>query len=59
MMADPSLGESEGGLQAPYVLKEGDRYCMFYGDLHRICLATSSDGKEFTRFRNGSRTWSG
>ncbi|HEU5124157.1 MAG TPA: family 43 glycosylhydrolase [Verrucomicrobiae bacterium] len=52
MTADTSLGESEGGLQAPYVFKENDRYYMFYGDLHRICLATSSDGKEFTRHRN-------
>ncbi|MGH7946231.1 MAG: hypothetical protein ACREF9_14650, partial [Opitutaceae bacterium] len=29
-----------------------DRYYMFYGDWLRICLATSADGKTFTRFRN-------
>jgi hypothetical protein len=52
MMADPSLGEAPGGLQAPFVLKENNRYFMFYGDWERICLATSDDGKVFTRKRN-------
>jgi hypothetical protein len=52
MEADTSLGESKGGLQAPFVLKEGDTYFMFYGDLHRICLASSKDGKTFSRVLN-------
>lgn len=52
MMADPKLGEPEGGLQAPFVLKEKDTYYMFYGDWDRICLAKSSDGKNFERVLN-------
>ncbi len=49
MEADPSVGETEGGLQAPHVIKEGATYYMFYGDWNRICLAESSDGKVFSR----------
>lgn len=49
MEADPSLGETAGGLQAPYVLKADGRYTMFYGDWEHIRSATSSDGKTFTR----------
>lgn len=49
MTADTSLGETEGGLQAPYVMKHGDEYLMFYGDWVHIALATSRDGKNFTR----------
>jgi hypothetical protein len=52
MQADASLGETPGGLQAPHVLEDGDRYLMVYGDWNRICLATSKDGKTFTRHRN-------
>jgi hypothetical protein len=52
MQADTSLGESKGGLQAPYVFREGDLYYMVYGDWQRICLATSNDGKTFERIRN-------
>lgn len=52
MEADPSIGETSGGLQAPYVFKEGRIYYMFYGDWNRICLATSRDGKRFTRLLN-------
>lgn len=52
MMADPALGESKGGLQAPFVLQETNRFYMFYGDWERICLATSDDGKVFTRKLN-------
>jgi hypothetical protein len=47
--ADPSFGETEGGLQAPFVLKVGATYSMFYGDWENICLATSVDGKTFAR----------
>ena len=49
MEADTTLSENKGGLQAPYVFKRDGTYYMFYGDWNRICLATSKDGKEFTR----------
>ncbi|MGH7329775.1 MAG: hypothetical protein ACREJX_15620, partial [Polyangiaceae bacterium] len=49
MRADPSLGETPGGLQAPYVFRVGATFHMFYGDWTRICHATSTDGKTFTR----------
>jgi len=49
MEADPSLGETPGGLQAPHVVKVGHTYHMFYGDWVNICHATSKDGKNFTR----------
>jgi len=49
MEADPSLGETPGGLQAPHVVKIGRTYHMFYGDWVNICHATSNDGKNFTR----------
>ncbi len=49
MMADPNFGETEGGLQAPFVLKEGSDYFMFYGGWEHICLAKSKDGKTFAR----------
>lgn len=52
MEADPSLGEIEGGLQAPHVIKVDGVYHMFYGDWERICLATSRDGKKFERIKN-------
>jgi hypothetical protein len=52
MEADPKLGETPGGLQAPHVIKEDGRYLMFYGDWQRICLAQSSDGKTFRRVLN-------
>src|ERR1043166_5098319 len=49
--ADPTLGETEGGLQAPFVFKSGNKFWMAYGDWIHICLATSNDGKSFTRYR--------
>lgn len=50
MRADPARGETPGGLQAPHVVRAGDgSYRMYYGDWERICLATSTDGKAFTR----------
>src|SRR5262249_31365814 len=52
MQADPSVGETAGGLQAPFVLKVGAMYHLFYGDWENICHATSSDGKTFTRVLN-------
>jgi hypothetical protein len=49
MEADPALGETPGGLQAPHVIKLGDTWHMLYGDWVNICHATSKDGKAFTR----------
>lgn len=49
MMADPNFGETEGGLQAPYVLKVGSDYYMFYGTWEHIAVAKSKDGKTFAR----------
>jgi len=49
MRAETSLGEAAGGLQAPYVFREGDIFNMFYGDWNHICRATSFDGKNFSR----------
>jgi len=49
MQADPSLGETSGGLQAPHVIKIGPTYNMFYGDWEHICRAVSTDGKNFER----------
>jgi hypothetical protein len=49
MQADKRFGETPGGLQAPHVVRTGDRYHMLYGDWENICLATSEDGKTFTR----------
>ena len=55
MRADSSLGETPGGLQAPFVIKSQGKYLMFYGDWKNICLAISDDGKSFERvIRNGS-----
>jgi hypothetical protein len=61
MEADPSIGETAGGLQAPYVVKVDGLYHMFYGDWENIRRATSTDGKTFTRaggplFREGTNT---
>ncbi len=49
MDADPGLGETPGGLQAPHVVKVGDLWHMFYGDWVNICHAASRDGKRFER----------
>ncbi len=39
------------GLQAPHVVKYQDKYWMAYGDWDYISMATSPDGKNFTRYR--------
>jgi hypothetical protein len=52
MMADTSLGEVSGGLQAPHVIKKDGVYHMFYGGWDQICLATGTDGKKFERYVN-------
>lgn len=53
-LADTTLGEINGGIQAPYVFKEDAVYYLFYGDWRRICIAKSSDGKNFNRILGGS-----
>ncbi|MBI4874166.1 MAG: hypothetical protein HY822_05990 [Acidobacteria bacterium] len=49
MQADPAFGETEGGLQAPHVIRVGAEYIMFYGDWENICMARGADGKTFAR----------
>ncbi len=49
MRSDPIVGEIPGGMQAPYVFREGNTWEMFYGDWNAICRAQSSDGKNFDR----------
>ena len=49
MMADQNFGETEGGLQAPFVFKVGPDYYMFYGTWDHIAMAKSKDGKTFAR----------
>jgi len=56
MEADTLLGETFGGLQAPYVIEKDGMYYMFYGDWVNICLAISEDGKNFTRVMNDEGT---
>lgn len=55
MIADPNFGETEGGLQAPYVIRIGDAFYMYYGDWVNICLAVGWDGKTFARRLNAVR----
>jgi len=45
------LGETAGGLQAPFAFREGSGFKMLYGDWVNICLATGDDGKAFVRHR--------
>jgi hypothetical protein len=49
MQADSRFGEGAGGLQAPFVFRDGGRFIMFYGAWEHICSATSADGKRFER----------
>lgn len=49
MMAEPKYDESQGGLQAPHVVKFKGKYWMAYGDWNDICLAVSENGKDFER----------
>lgn len=46
---DGAIGETVGGMQAPYVVKVDGQYRMYYGDYRNICLALSSDGKRFEK----------
>jgi hypothetical protein len=53
-VADPKLGETPGGMQAPYVMKEEETFYLFYGDWRRICLVKSLGGKDFNRVLGGN-----
>jgi len=52
MQAEERYGETPGGLQAPHVISVSNVFHMFYGDWENICVATSVDGKNFTRRSN-------
>jgi hypothetical protein len=56
MQADPNVGETAGGLQAPHVIRRNDEFLMFYGDWQHIALSTSADGKSFKRRLNRAGT---
>src|SRR6185436_20162392 len=47
--ADEKFGERRGGLQAPFVFRDGKRFVMAYGSWDHICSAESADGKSFRR----------
>ncbi|NWF83229.1 MAG: hypothetical protein HXY18_05305 [Bryobacteraceae bacterium] len=49
MRADPAFGERLGSMQAPYVLKIGEKYHLFYTSGGRAFVALSEDGKTFAR----------
>lgn len=53
-VAQPELGETPGGMQAPYMIKDDGVYYLFYGDWQRVCLAKSLDGKNFERVLGGN-----
>jgi hypothetical protein len=56
MEADTLVGEHFGGLQAPHVILKDDIYFMIYGGWDQLCLASSEDGKTFTRVINDEGT---
>lgn len=56
MEADTTMGEVFGGLQAPHVIVKDDIYFMLYGGWAQICLAKSTDGKNFHRVINQNGT---
>ena len=56
LRADPDVGETNGGLQAPHVIRRNGTFLMFYGDWQHIALATSNDGKTFKRHLNSAGT---
>jgi len=49
MRADPLVGETAGGLQAPYTFREDGIWHMFSGEWNSICHASGTDGKLFER----------
>ena len=52
LRAEARFGEQTGGLQAPFVLRDGQRFVMFYGCWDQICSAAGTDGKHFERRLN-------
>jgi len=56
MEADTLVGEHFGGLQAPHVIVKDGLFYMIYGGWDQLCLATSKDGKHFTRVINDQGT---
>lgn len=46
---DGTIGETVGGMQAPFVIRVDGQYRMYYGDYRHICLATGTDGKHFEK----------
>ncbi len=54
LRADPTLGETAGGLQAPFVFAADGGWRMFYGDWEHIDSASSTDGMTFTRILDAS-----
>jgi hypothetical protein len=52
MQADTEKGETQGGLQAPFVFRDAGRFQMYYGCWTNICSASSVDGKVFERNLN-------
>jgi hypothetical protein len=49
MEGDTTLGERQGGMQAPHVIVKDSIYHMIYGSWDNLCLATSVDGKNFRK----------
>ncbi|MDB6129760.1 MAG: hypothetical protein JWM04_867, partial [Verrucomicrobiales bacterium] len=47
--SDTTFGEKQGGLQAPFVFRDANKFVMFYGGWNDICSASSLDGKSFER----------
>jgi PA14 domain len=58
MTSNTALGEVSGGLQAPYVFREGNTFNMFYGTWDHVARAVSTDGENFTRVIQSSGTTS-
>ncbi|GAB4367945.1 MAG: hypothetical protein OHK0021_11270 [Bryobacter sp.] len=50
MRADPAFGERPGSLQAPFVMRRGGEFWMFYSSGGRFFVAHSYDGKTFARY---------
>jgi len=54
MQAIASVGEQQGGLQAPFVFRDGPEFVIFYGGWESICSASRYDGKRFDRRVNAN-----
>jgi hypothetical protein len=52
MRSEQKYGEKAGGLQAPFVFRNQEKFVMFYGGWDDICSAASQDGKSFDRLTN-------